>query len=263
MTEDAIILNDYREAFRKYSKDGIIDMDNRLRHKFSFQIHRLEKVIQALEGVVPPTRLSQFFVTLVKKGDGEKTIGHFTFPLQQNMIFVIPQRVMHASRYWSVDCRGYWLSFNLEFFLQNIFPKQLIINKKIFKKSIRPFLILSANQVKQLEIIYEYILKEYNEHLESKNEMIAIKILELLVLCDRFFTEAETENKADVYNNVVERFNELIEKNFTAQRSVQFYADALHMHPNHLNFLVKKHTGLTAKETIMDHILSEAKILLH
>ncbi len=42
-----------------------------------------------------------------------------------------------------------------------------------------------------------------------------------------------------------------------------FYAKALNMHPNHLNALVKKYTGLTAKETINDYILTEAQSLLH
>ena len=263
MDKDAIIIQEYREAFRKYAKDGIIDMDDRLKHKFSFQIHRLEDFIGAVEGVIPPIRQSQFFVVLVKNGSGEKTIGFFTFPIQKNTLFVIPKRVTHSSKYWSTSCSGYWLSFNLDFFLQSVFPKQHIINKKIFKTSIKPFLSLSNEQVKQLEIIYEYIVQEYNEQLKSKDEMIAIKVLELLIQCDRFFTSAETLQHEDIYNDVIESFNELLQKNFRKERSVQFYANALHMHPNHLNFLVKKYTGLTAKETIIDHTLLEAKFLLH
>jgi AraC family transcriptional activator of pobA len=263
VNEDDIIIRDYHEAFRKYAKDGIIDMDNRLKYKFSFQTHRLETAVKEWEGTVPPNRQSQFFIVLVKKGMGEKTIGNFTFPIQKNLLFVIPRRVTHSSRYLSVDCLGYAISFNLEFFLQNVFPKQHIVNKKIFKNSIKPFLILSDKQVSQLGIIFEYILKERNEQQKDKNEMIAIKVLELIVTCDRFFTNAETKQNEHIYNDVVERFNELIEKNFTKERSVQFYADALNMHPNSLNFLIKKYTGLTAKQIIINHILLEAKFLLH
>jgi AraC family transcriptional activator of pobA len=35
------------------------------------------------------------------------------------------------------------------------------------------------------------------------------------------------------------------------------------MHPNHLNALIKKHTGLSAKESIRNRILLEIKHLLH
>ncbi len=80
MNEDALILKEYGEAFRKYAKDGIIDMDDRLKHKFNFQVHRLEDFVQELRGVVPPYRQSQYFIVLVKHGTGEKTVGHFHFP---------------------------------------------------------------------------------------------------------------------------------------------------------------------------------------
>ena len=71
MQDDIKIIQEYREAFQKYVKDGIIDMDDRLRYKFTFHIHRLETVVRELEGIVPPNRQSQYFITLVKKGTGE------------------------------------------------------------------------------------------------------------------------------------------------------------------------------------------------
>ena len=49
---------------------------------------------------------------------------------------------------------------------------------------------------------------------------------------------------------------------FSRERSVQFYANALHVHPNYLNFLMKKYTGMTAKQMIVDHLFLEAKGLL-
>ncbi len=261
MNEEAII-QDYREAFRKYAKDGIIDLDKRLTHKFNFQVHRLENIIREFEGIVPPHRFSHFYISFIKKGCGDKTVGHFTFPIQPNMLFIVPKRAINGSKYWPINCAGYVLSFNLEFFLQNAFPRHHIINKKILKSSIKPFMILSDEQKSKIEIIYEELLKEDQEHLKGKNAMIALKVLELLVQCDRFFTDVEIQQNEHVYDDVVESFTDLIQKNFTKERSVLFYANALHVHPNHLNFLVKKHTGLTAKGTIINHILLESKFLL-
>ena len=54
----------------------------------------------------------------------------------------------------------------------------------------------------------------------------------------------------------------VIESNFSKHREVQFYADALHTHPNNLNHIVKKATGLTAKQTITNRLIIEAKYLL-
>jgi AraC family transcriptional activator of pobA len=261
MNEDAIILKDYREAFRKYAKNGVIDMDDHLKHKFNLQVHTLKEAVIEWGGEVPLMRQSQFFIILVKKAAGEKRIGQFTFPLHNHMLIIVPKRVAHSTTYLSYDCSGYFLSFDNDFFLQNAFPKDRIINKKIFKTSIKPYLTLSENQEQRLTAIFEIIITEYKGTMKNKNQMMAIKVLELLILCDRLFTDAESEEC--IYNDVVESFNELIEKNFSQHRSVQFYADALHIHPNHLNFLVRKYTGLTAKETIINHILTEAKMLLH
>ena len=75
MNDDAIILKEYREAFRKYAKDGVIDMDDHLKHKFNLQVHTLEEAVLAWGGVVPLMRQSQFFIALLKKAAGEKNIG--------------------------------------------------------------------------------------------------------------------------------------------------------------------------------------------
>lgn len=261
-SDSTTIIKEYRDAFRKYANDGIIDMDHYLKHSFSFQIHRLEQVIEAWKGIIPAYRQSQFFITLIKKGRGEKTIGHLRFPIQKNTLLVIPQKVPQSSKYRSLDCSGFMLSFDAGFFFQHFLPKHLIARKRIFRKSGKPFIVLTPKQASKLSAIFEYLLEEYNGQLNNKDEMIATKVLELLLQSDRYIVNAESEQPADSYNGLVDSFYELIQKHVKTERSVQFYADALHMHPNHLNFLMKKYTGTTAKQTITDHIFLEAKTLL-
>ena len=64
---------------------------------------------------------------------------------------------------------------------------------------------------------------------------------------------------ATIIKEYRDAFNELIQAHFSTEKSVQFYANALHIHPNYLNFLMRKYTGLTAKQMIADHIFLEAK----
>lgn len=259
---DTDVVEKYKEVFRRFSKDGVIDMDKRLKHKFSYQIHRLEGVVQKLNGVVPPNRQSVFYITLFTKGKADKKIGLFDFPIIDNTLILIPQRVIHSTQYKSLKCSGYLLSFNIDFFLNNAFPKKHVVDRKVFKSSLRPHLSVSVAQRKKMGAIFEYILSENTSAQRGKDHMIAIKILELLILCDRFFTEAESIGKEPIYHPTIEKFNELIEENFAKARSVQFYADELNVHPVHLNFLMKKHTGLSAKKAIDSKIILEAKYLL-
>ncbi len=134
--------------------------------------------------------------------------------------------------------------------------------KKIFKKSGKPFIVLTPAQASKLTAIFEYLLEEYNGHLSNKDEMIATKVLELLLQSDRYIANAESEQNGDAYSEYYpDSFQRTAPKLQKTERSERFYAEAC-MHPNHLNFLMKKYTGMTAKHTITDHIFLEAKHLL-
>jgi AraC-like DNA-binding protein len=58
-------------------------------------------------------------------------------------------------------------------------------------------------------------------------------------------------------------FLELVEKNFTRNKGVSYYADELYITPNYLNMLSKKHFGKSAGEMIASRIMLEAKRLLY
>jgi AraC family transcriptional activator of pobA len=84
----------------------------------------------------------------------------------------------------------------------------------------------------------------------------------MLIYSDRLFTKAELISKEILYHPLIEQFNQLVEINFKHERSVKFYADALAVHPNHINYLLKKHCDLNAKESINKRVILEAKYLL-
>ncbi|MDR0193912.1 MAG: helix-turn-helix domain-containing protein [Myroides sp.] len=58
------------------------------------------------------------------------------------------------------------------------------------------------------------------------------------------------------------RFREAVAKHCKEHRSVQFYADYLHIHPKYLSQVISAETGLTASEWIQNQVVLEAKILL-
>jgi len=259
---DDLVLQKYKQIYSRYLKDGIIDIDKRMKHKFDYQIYTLEEAIPQVNHVVPPSRQTPYWIVLVKKGTGDKYIGSYSFPVKKNTLYIVPKRVLHSSNNWSADIAGYILVFNVDFFLNNAFPKQHIINRKVLKNSIRPYLFLNDIQMQSVSAIFDSIMQERTLKKAEKDEMIAIKILELLINCDRLFTEAEQIGNEVVFHPVIEQFNNLLEANFTNEKTVSFYADALNIHPNNLNFLTKKHTGISAKQSINNRIITEAKYLL-
>ncbi|MBD1365414.1 helix-turn-helix domain-containing protein [Mucilaginibacter sp. ZT4R22] len=261
--EDMYMLQQYSDVYNKYLKDGVIDLDKRLGKQFNFQIYRIEDVVQSVRGIVPPGRQTPYWITFVKKGTGEKMIGTFTFPIQDNLLFIVPKQVIHSSRYTSsVDTAGYILNFSIDFFSNKPFPVQYIADRKVLKNSIRPYLHVDEKQKTELSEIFEYILKEHGANEHENKLMIAIKILELLIYCDRIFAKANLINDEIMSHPTVDHFNELVENNYNKKRMVHFYANALNVHPNHLNFLLKKYSTMTAKQNINKRIIVEAKFLL-
>lgn len=62
---------------------------------------------------------------------------------------------------------------------------------------------------------------------------------------------------------LVLQFMELLSRYYHLQHQVGFYAKRLQVSPDHLSRVLKKHTGVTAKEHINAIIMEEAKVLLH
>jgi AraC-like DNA-binding protein len=257
---DAELIGRCKTAYIRYSKGSVIDLDKGPGVKSRYQIHRLETLVREFNGFIPPNRRSEFIISFLKKGSGKRTIGCSDFPLKKNTISIVPSRSIMSSSYDSLDVSGYVLMFNIDLFLQNGFPYHLILNKKVLKSSGKPFLVLNNEQAKKIEQLFENILEEHKSHLPRWHEMLVNKILELLILCDRYFSADQEEA---VYSRILERFTREIERHFTANRSVAFYAYLLNVHPNFLNNQVKKVTGLTAKQTIDNRIILEAKYLLY
>jgi AraC family transcriptional activator of pobA len=260
--DDTVVLEKYRQVYRKYLDDKIIDMDKRMKHSFDFKIYPLETAIPYVNYMVPPSRQTPYWIVLVKKGSGETSIGSYTFPVKEHTLYIVPKRMLHSSNHWSADTTGYVLLFNIDFFLNNAFPTHLISSKKVLKNSIRPYLYLDALQMKVMSDMFETILQEHSGNEQERIEMIAIKILEILIHCDRLFSQAELIGNERYYHPTVERFNSLLETNFIEEKTVALYAAALDIHPNNLNFLIREHTGIGAKQTINNRIITEAKYLL-
>ena len=263
MPDDNLILSEIKKAIRKFADTSMVDLDDHFPHKFEFQVFRLEDLLRDTSRNIPPNKWSYYRIGLVKKGSGEFTTGIYKFKATKNTLVVIPARLISSSRNWSLDLEAYIILFNMDFFLQNNIPHQYIESKKILSSSVQPYIHLTSEQAAEIAGIFETMLRENQRNDSHKDELIALKIVELLILSERLFEEElHLETNLPVVD-IIKRFIDLLEVHFTQVRSVSFYAAQLNVHPNHLNALIKKHTGMTAKESIQNRLLLETKYLLH
>lgn len=263
MPDNKFILSEIKKTFGRNTGPNVIDLDKEFNHKFDFFINRAEDVFKSMNWNIPPIRWSYYRISFITQGSGDIITGMYKFKAKKKLLVITPARVISTSKNWSRDTKGFVLMFNLDFFLHNNFPHKFIANKKILQASIKPYLVVNANQAKELTNIFEVIYNECEGTKNHKNELIALKIIELLILSERLFAEEHNFDTNLPAKDIIKRFVNLVERNFLHERSVAFYAKKLNVHPNHLNSLVKKFTGSTAKEAIMGRIILETKYLLH
>jgi AraC family transcriptional activator of pobA len=258
---DPSIIKGLYQAFSKGKENGVLDLDNYFISRDTFNLARIEDLYGKTNGVIPPYRQSDVLIIFLKKGTGRRSIAHYTFDMQDNSLVIIPPRVIQAAKYTSQP-QGYFIMFNSDFFLKQAFSYKLLNSKRVLKPTVLPIMKLSQEQGVEIAAIFEKIIEECDNGFEERKQMIALKLLELLILCDRYLSDIGKCDYTEGYGQILQTFNELIENNFTKHREVLFYANALHTHPNNLNHIVKKETGYTAKQTIINRLIIEAKYLL-
>jgi AraC family transcriptional activator of pobA len=263
MSDDQYRISEFKKALRQYSGDGVVDLDKNYPHKFNVQIHRFEDVLRNSRMSAPPNRWSYHRIGFLKEGEGEVISGIYKFRAKKNTLVITPSRVITSSKDWSFDTKGYVLLFNLDFFQENNFSHQFIANRKILNTPGQPYVYLTDDQAEEMTRIFETILLEKKSREIINNELIAVKILELLILSEGLFEEVYGLTSNLPNTDLIRKFSELLDEHFVKEHSVRFYAECMSMHPNQLNALIKKHTGLSAKETIQNKLLLEIKYLLH
>ena len=263
MPDDKILLSEIQKAIRIYSQTQVVDLDDKFKHKFDFYITRFEEVLKNTNRSIPPNRWSYYRIGLIKQGSGEFITGIYKFKATKNTLVVIPSRIITSSKDWTTDMKGYFVLFNIDFFLQNSFPHKYIEGKKILNSSIQPYIQLTDRDAEIIADIFEALLRENGSQDKDKEELIALKIIELVIVSERMFATQQNFEANLPAIDIIQRFINLLELNFINERSVSFYAAQLNVHPNYLNSLIKKHTGFTAKESIQNKLLLESKYLLH
>ena len=260
-TRDQTLISEFNRLLKKH-KTGVMNLDEQFSQKFQFFVHTCEEIIKEIGTRIPPNKWSYYRIALITNGYADYITGIYKFRAEKNTLIPIPERMITTSQ-WSADSKGYFTLFNHDFLLQNHFSNKYLENKKILRPSVQPFIQLKPDQADEMKHIFETMLKESASENAEQNNLVAIKLAELLELAERFYNGTHYGENINTSMDLVNKFAVMVEQHFAKERSVSFYADQLHVHPNHLNAVVKSTAGITAKECIINRLLLEAKYLLH
>ncbi|MEM9680788.1 MAG: helix-turn-helix domain-containing protein [Bacteroidota bacterium] len=220
---------------------------------------------------MPPFKHEFYAVALKLDGGGYTKTGNFsTENLRATVFFNSPYQIVQ----WDIapDWEGYYIIFTEEFYKRD--------NSKRNIGEDFPFLLvdntvpLSIDEDEAATFIntFQEIHKEHQLARKDTSPIIFHCTQIILHKVSRLYdSKVPQESRSFVHRDndiaLVSRFKTLIETSFYPDQSfegsephkVQFYADKLAIHPNHLNAVVKRITNSSASEIIYKHMLALAK----
>ncbi len=233
-------------------------------------LHPLVSVIdysKADPRILTKTYYGLYMVILKDVVCGDIRYGKNTYDYQEGtLIFIAPGQILeNTSSKELYQPKGHGVIFHPDL-LPGTSLGKLINGYNFFSYNVNEALHISLRERQTIINCFDEISYEL-EHAVDKHskKLIASNIELLLNYCERFydrqFITRENENKG-IIGQFEEKLNEyfsLNKSNTMGIPSVTYFADEFYLSPNYFGDLIKKETGKSAKEFILNKIIDVAK----
>ena len=209
-------------------------------------------------------RHTYYEILLFTKGGGEHMIDFEYYPIEDNSIHFISSGQIHALNR-DKESTGYVVIFSKDFLVLNTADKYMLSDFPAYNKTASPTLIPGDAFYNEMESIVKIMNAEYMSNNIYKDNILSSYISILLLKCKTLLTDTVEYKRTDIASQeLLQKFNNLLEEQFVQFHKVSDYADRLNITPNHLSEVIKKATGKTAGDLIHQRMILEAKrLLLH
>lgn len=209
-----------------------------------------------------PHRFSFYYILLITRGGGAKTIDFEQFDIHPGQIyFTIPGQV-HS---WNLDSKteGFVVSFSEKIFRSFIsnpfYLEQFPFLRGIPKSSV---IDLQKEHLKDAVLIIRSIVNEVKKKDTFSLDQVCLLLMSLFINISRHHALAVKKLIPEQTQNTLFNFRRLINEYYLYKRLPKDYSALLYVTPNHLNALCRDYLGKSAGQLIRDRIILEAKRLL-
>ena len=231
----------------------------------SFGISKMEDIYVKRNGKTDePHRHNYFTVLIIKQAKGFHKIDFNSYELaQQQIFFVAPGQVHQVIE--TEKSVGFAMTFSNQFLIENSIPLAFVSSLNLFQNyGQTPPLLPNDKQFDSIEHFSNTIFDLFTSNAKMKNLSIGAFLKLLLIECNNICAINPIESDIDsTGDNLIRTFKKEVENNYREEHSTKYYANELHITPDHLNRTIKNKIGKTAKEYIQSRIITEAKRLLY
>lgn len=227
-------------------------------------VHELQNLL-TINKLIPkkPHRHTFHQVLFVEKGYGIHKIDFEESKIDAPVIYFISAGQVHDLVFKNAPTDGYLINFNAEFF-SSFLAQSHCIDKL-------PFFRINGNfsqyqvekeKLEKIKEIFEKIYQEFIAEKRKSDDLLRIYLLEL------FYFVLNNNNSNDEHINItnqkilINKFQKLVEENYSKEHYPKYYADKLAITPNYLNYVCRNFSGKKAGEIIRNRIILEAKRFL-
>lgn len=253
------------EEFYNHKFNGL--SENFIKDVGQFNVFRIEDRIRS--GTTSPTYIRRdFYKIMLFQGNNVFHYGDKSIAVNGNTLLFFNPKVPYTYDQLTPDTKGYFCVFKDEFFKENL---RLNLNElPLFAAGAQPVFHLEEAENKEVQELFEKIIKECNMDYIYKFELIKNYISELIYNAMKLQPSEQIFEHKDAGYRITSVFTELLERQFPiestsqrfALRSPKIIADRLSVHVNYLNRAIKKTTGRTTTDHIFERLTGEAKALL-
>lgn len=156
------------------------------------------------------------------------------------------------------------LFFDKNFLIKNISNPFIIEKMNLFSKGSYNIIKTTSKNSSLLQNLLDYLEKKSKKKGKFTEEIIRTIIFNLLLETAEIIEQENSVNpgKEEGKKDLYLKFSKLIRENINRERTVQFYADKMHISSKYLIEIIKKASGKTPHEVIDEALLKEAYVML-
>jgi AraC family transcriptional activator of pobA len=240
---------------RPYYEDWTIKVKNR------------EKI--SCKNYFSPNRRDFYKILFITKDTGVFTLGTSIYYINEPTILFIHPNEIITWRNLGDESAGYSCLFKRRFIENHPTLKTEMEKYNLFTDNGKSVIRLSEPAVSSINRLFMHMYEEEITGQPLAEDTLQAYIQLIMIESTKVATFPKPDAFTDEFKHVYEFF-QLLEKetsgiNYTDPiriKTAKEFADNLAMHPNHLNLLLKKHTGQNVSTHIKGRLLEESKILL-
>lgn len=217
-----------------------------------------------------PNRRDFYKVLITTEGSGVFTMGLNTYYIDEPIIlFIHPNDIISWKNLTEGQGAGYYVLFKKSYIEEHPQLKATIDKHSLFTDKNKSVIRLTAHHISSLTRHFTHMREEELSGNPLREEAMQAHLQLLIIDSIRVANFPKPDTVSEEYKHVHEFFT-LLEKETSninintpiRIRTAKEFAATLAVHPNHLNAVLKKHTGQNVSTHIKNKLLEQTKVLL-